>query len=793
MRIYRLLILILILTTLMSGIAFASDISNAQYSTTVQISNNGTALTNAVSVFNLSTADMISGNLLNGGATDSAMVTGTGGSDIAFMPGWGTDPWCTFVSSIGASSSAYQYLYSKGATGGKLAYFPGTTGMSVTDSASLEPLDDFDFSWSGFVDTTQLGRILWKEGAISCNVTGTGEVTATVPTFVATATGISTGVHTIRVAKDVSTLYLYIDGVLKATAGTSILNSVMGTSTTSWPTGAPYQRFSYYANTKYWCFYTDGTNMGWRTSSNASTWSAFTTIRACDAGYQFSVAFDGTHFHYVYSNTASDGDIFYRMGTANNDGSITWLAVEQTVLSVDATHGVTDPSIAVDSNGYPWIAYGYWQTTAPVYDTYAYVCTSTTKNGLFTTPGVYQFSSATFNIGTSPSAWCAIAPLASGKMYFIVQTDGTLALPGYEKNMKGRLYNAGWGAEETPVTSSVIGAASVSIVPQGDDVHISYAASDNAYVKRTYSTGLWSSPVSIGGGLSTLTIDNAGTLLDFWINNPTTNHIYYKKCTNGVWDTNATDWLTSAVIAQSLVVSNNEYNGFIIINNPTLIASPYDYNIHLLPVMSVPDNSNNWQIGSANTTLYFTSANITIGGSLKGSWAWQYGATFTDLSGNGNTATPTFRTTNSDSLLTATITAQSSTFEGSIPSGNVSGGWTMVEDIPTEPADLLTEGGYNFPLGAMIRSAAITMGQDPTTWLFTFAFALAAVVAIVVYSLTHIAKLGQKGSLLLAVLSAECILIYFYRTHTIPALALIPLGIIGVMLIAWRKSPSPTE
>jgi hypothetical protein len=172
---------------------------------------------------------------------------------------------------------------------------------------------------------------------------------------------------------------------------------------------------------------------------------------------------------------------------------------------------------------------------------------------------------------------------------------------------------------------------------------------------------------------------------------------------------------------------------------------------------------------------------------------WQYGIIFTDQSGHSNDATPTFRTASSDVNLTANISSQASTYPATLPTANVSGGWTMISTAPTAPTGLFTEGATTFPLGPQIEATANALGQNVEAWLFFFAYGLAALGAIGVFAVTHNTKMGQKGSLILSCLTAEGILIYFYIVSTIPGWSLIPLGIIAVLLLAWRKSPSPVD
>jgi len=104
--------------------------------------------------------------------------------------------------------------------------------------------------------------------------------------------------------------------------------STVGTSTANSATYAPFQRKSFYAAGRFWVFYSDGSNMVYRTSTDSSSWSSATTVRACTYGFKFSIWFDGTYLHYAYSDVSA---IYYRRETPNSDGTITWSAAEQTV------------------------------------------------------------------------------------------------------------------------------------------------------------------------------------------------------------------------------------------------------------------------------------------------------------------------------------------------------------------------------------------------------------------------------------------------------------------------------
>ncbi|KKM91072.1 hypothetical protein LCGC14_1232350, partial [marine sediment metagenome] len=205
------------------------------------------------------------------------------------------------------------------------------------------------------------------------------------------------------------------------------LNSTIDTTTTVWAFGGAGQRYAFYAVGRFWVFYSDGTNFVWRTSTDGAAWSGATTVRTSSAGYKASVAFDGTYVHYVHRESSSSSIITYRMGLSNSNGTITWQAAEQTVISMDAAHRSNDPVIAIDSNGYPWIVYDY-QTMATT-NAVAYVTKSKTKNGtwtdediLFTAP--YQFSASTFEKAAAPHLWGAVVPLSGGEVYVMAQPGG---------------------------------------------------------------------------------------------------------------------------------------------------------------------------------------------------------------------------------------------------------------------------------------------------------------------------------------------------------------------------------
>ena len=161
----------------------ASDISGADWLGIVRVSNNGT-LANSVSCnLSLTTAELIEDNYLNATANDTALLNETG-ADVGFMPGYGSNPWCLWVSSIAQDHNLDYRLYTGNATGGTIRYFPGTEGMTTPDSATLELGDNFTIEQKGWIDTTSVGEnITLKEGAFRTYISGSGNITSVMLTY----------------------------------------------------------------------------------------------------------------------------------------------------------------------------------------------------------------------------------------------------------------------------------------------------------------------------------------------------------------------------------------------------------------------------------------------------------------------------------------------------------------------------------------------------------------------------------------------------------------------------------
>ncbi|MGQ9514694.1 MAG: hypothetical protein ACUVTL_06565, partial [Thermoproteota archaeon] len=343
-------------------------------------------------------------------------------------------------------------------------------------------------------------------------------------------------------------LLLIFFGLLSALAPVDVYADIgsktIGTSTTNRAVSDPYQRKIFYANNRFWVFYSDGANMVFRTSIDGSTWSSATTVRACYDGEKFSIWFDGTYFHYAYCPETSGAAIYYRRGQPNG-GTIIW---STETIAVAGTSGTTyyAPSIAVDSNGYPWIGYRFVKGTSPKRP---YVTKSSKNDGSWMTQYGFPYDLS----GWDAAAWVvAPIPLSSGNMFVIYTSFGHY--------IRGKRWTGSWGREVRTVNG--ISSNYFSAVAEGDDVHLAFLSNTTIlYTKYSYSTNSWGTEVKIKSSVTKtsapiLSYDPySGYVFCFWL---ASNHIYYRKSFSGFWISPTIDWITES----DGITDNDRLTGF---------------------------------------------------------------------------------------------------------------------------------------------------------------------------------------------------------------------------------------
>lgn len=125
-------------------------------------------------------------------------------------------------------------------------------------------------------------------------------------------------------------------------------------------------------------------------SADGATWSSPNTVRATPEAWTFSTWFDGTFVYYAAFSSESLTEsriLYYRRGTPNANGAITWSAAEGTVWTEGPNQLAFYPSVVTDSNGYPYVAYPYKDTSTGI--SYVYVAKSSTNDGTWNTANGY--------------------------------------------------------------------------------------------------------------------------------------------------------------------------------------------------------------------------------------------------------------------------------------------------------------------------------------------------------------------------------------------------------------------
>lgn len=295
-----------------------------------------------------------------------------------------------------------------------------------------------------------------------------------------------------------------------------------------------------------WAFFSDGANIVYRTSADLGlTWSGATVVRAGTDSQVFSVATDGTYIDYDYLN------LYYRRGTALGNGTLSWLTAEQSMGLVAPTQ---DSQIAIDTNGYPWIAY---------YTGYLYVAKGNRTDGQWET----DFNTAVWSL-TGYARFPLPLPLADGDMAVVAPANNGQPIQIRIWSHYSRTWGDAWtgpsGVMYDDNTRPAISGVVVTASDYSQDICLAYTKYSNydiAFIRYNTLTGFGAEEIlQTGNGLHNSYpllsyCPNDFRLFAYWTNNPTLNGIYYMS------EQEATqEWSTRALIY----------------GNDTLMVNPYD-------------------------------------------------------------------------------------------------------------------------------------------------------------------------------------------------------------------------
>jgi hypothetical protein len=825
MKIFLSIFAVLALFTLLVTPIFASDVTNAEYLTKILVTNSSTAESNIIVTFTCNTSDMINGGMLSANASDAALRTSSA-IDIPFMPGISGNPWVFYLPSIGAYSQLNEYLYSKNVTGGAIRYFPGSTGMSVPDTLT-EPTNNFTLRISNTFLLTAAGenKTIFSHydatnGGIKCFTSNTTSqnVTTRIAYNVATtnnmtpnAVGFYTNILSASPAVD---HYLNVDDAPGAPDGdaTWIQTPNMAQELDSYNlntfTFLGYDQIitavTVYFNGKY-AGGAGGKAQPFLRLGGVDLMGTLVNLTNAYVSYSEALPRPGGGSWLISDFT----DLQVGIGLSSNDGvsatRLTQIYVMVTynykgnvdVSATGVSDGEHDLSVGMAS---PFLGIGIdttltlpvttnltmnaplWQTecsSSPftTIDSDAY--TATVTNAVWTLNQGYYFDGNDDKISLSDAdfiftnnfsvegwvcldsafpaqhhAFCSIGEAANridvwarrnaaGNLLTLFNSTGGGAYVASNVSL-----SASWHHIVVAIRPSATINFYVDGVPAGSGAGLAYPA--------------WAGALSIGNNFN-LTADLMGNIGEFKI---------YNRA------------LTAAEALQNYNATKSKYTS----------GSIYVYST----LNPIPDSSAPWQFGSDNTTLYIGPIEYDKGGVPVSAWEWEYDTIFHDSIG-ANDGTPSFRTTGSDSDVTAVISSQESLITSAPPSTAESLAWSMLTDaekalLTVTPPGLYSEGGILFPGGQTIQDFADDTRYPVTFYLYPLAIGSSIALGLLVMAKTHNPSRGIRGSLMLqAGTSLLCMVLWvFGGGGVIAGWILIPFGLWCAVLLLWRN-PYPAS
>jgi hypothetical protein len=194
------------------------------------------------------------------------------------------------------------------------------------------------------------------------------------------------------------------------------------------------------------------------------------------------------------------------------------------------------------------------------------------------------------------------------------------------------------------------------------------------------------------------------------------------------------------------------------------------------------NNGNAWVMVDDASMAYMEYAKIWQGGTLRQHIEWKNAATFTDLSGNGNTATPSFPAASSDPDVTATLAAMAPIDPAEAPGTSTDSGSSMSGTLPTVPDNLFGELDADMEdiPGVAVVNAILDAGDIPRA-LFWFLFVFAAIVGLCLLTY-HLSK-----SLMAMSLVAGAGMLFASKIGIVPYWVTIPLVLIALAVLVKEK------
>lgn len=710
-----LLVLVITIIALTSAIpSLASDTSTANYYGIITVSNNGTLASNVATVFTGNTTAWAANNIMNTSGNNTSIVTASG-SDVAYMPGHGPsgNPWCLWVPSIGANTYSTDILYTGGTSdmNGKIRYFPDSTGMTTSDAAGLEYGDNFTYEYSGFVDTTQTSsNISVKAGALDLYV---GVISGNITASMAGPTGWESPTS----HNDPDTEWSDEANVYDDDTGTKATESIASTSWSSYielyypysfeidsiryytseETGGTIQQIDvdYWLNGSWADYYQNTVTHGsWQTLSEGTVSMSGVRMRFYNANvavkeaylHEIDVNGTGSYIASVTETSISSGEHDITVGF---DNPFLGMVINDALILPNTDNlVVNNPMVQTECSGSPF----------DTIDDNAY--SETVTNATWASKNGYTFDGA--------------GDYITSESYSINYNNYTFIAWIYPTNM-----------DDEQCIYSPSNTANQMLIAIGDDVVIP----GNVNCITVFNPGV---------NLEAATIDNSlseNTWQMIAISKPssaTVPSIYIDGVLQSLQNSNAQNYSSVTSTAKVLgrrTAGNYEYEGrlgwhleYDIALSESEIQTIYDAtkswfttgDIYIYSTTaSVPDNSNDW-VDGGDATPYIESVKRYVGGVEKQHIEWEYDTTFSDLSGNSNDATPSFRSASTDAEVSAVLSWFLPVSEAQAPAYTLTSAPDFFNETPGVSSNFTIDVSPTYP-GRDVISAVAIKGVVPET------------------------------------------------------------------------------
>ncbi len=752
--------LVLFISLAVPFAAFASTTTNAVFHGTITITNNSTAASGVVVSFTANTSQMIGQGMMLSTLVDTAITAG--GSDVAYMPQPSSGNWWVYVPTIGASTTVTNDLYTGGATSmnSKLKYSPGTAGMTVADNnTSLEPgSSNFVTAYSGYVYTTAGGSpFLLKDGAISIspNASTSGTINAKI---YSTANLTPSGPGDLTNISSVAGAATHWQAVLTNDGATSYVQQGLTSEATDT-----------YAQTP-------SVSLPTNSIIDYVTVSVVGATPTGGGGLYVVVRLGGTSVETSLGDMTSSYVTYSANLTRPGGGS--WVYADISTLQIGAhlTGGTGTPRATMV---YGTVGYHALASAASIENGEHVLTIGNT--GLNFVRASSQYASVPQSIdfdmgnGSTDVPYTIIAMVnpadttvgtiagrsksGAAAWQFVPETGGYLAIYLQDVSL-GTIARKTTAAIPLNQWTQVAFTYDGSKAATGLIMYMNGAVSaSNSVADATYAgVKVTSQVMNIGASTSPSQYFN-GSIADI--------KIYKGKAlsaTEILADYNGTSSTTNLVAWYKLnegtgLPQDSSGNG----HHATTNTATWAGNFLSLAVdgirkafavgVSVPDTGSSWVLAPSNSTAYMSSANITIDGALKGSWAYQYNDKFYDASGNGNTATPSFPTVSSNAYVSATLSNLLPVNEAKVTSYSISQTGTILSANTTMPSLMWTDLNFArlFGVGPAVTSILGVSGTPEAAWWMPFIFIFIVLVGFLVYHATTGARsltetTGYKGS-----------------------------------------------